>query len=217
MNLITIAKKQINDKLIQTVSARELHTFLQSSERFSAWFERQLGYGFVDGVDYLGCEVFNTLAKQTLQDYCISINMAKEISMIQRTNKGKEARQYFINCEQQLQNQFKVPATFKEALLLAVEQQEIIEQQQVKIEQQYNQILNYQTALDDLTDYASIIKVAKHNNISEKTINWRVLKAKSINLGVEVKATICPRYGKKNLYKISVFKICYPQLNYKGI
>lgn len=88
MNLITITKNQINDKLIQTVSARELHTFLQSSERFSAWFERQLAYGFVENIDYLGCEVFNTLAKQTLQDYCISINMAKEISMIQRTDKG---------------------------------------------------------------------------------------------------------------------------------
>lgn len=43
-----------------TVSARELHEFLEATERFSSWFERMVKYGFVEGVDYLGCKVFNT-------------------------------------------------------------------------------------------------------------------------------------------------------------
>lgn len=88
----------------RAVSARELHRFLEVTERFSNWFERQLQYGFIEGVDYQGCEVFNTLANQTLTDYALTIDTAKEISMLQRTEKGKQARRYFIECEKLAQN-----------------------------------------------------------------------------------------------------------------
>lgn len=82
-----------------TLSARELHEFLELTERFSSWFERMKQYGFEESVDYLGCKVFNTQARQELQDYQVTIEMAKEISMIQRNEKGKQARQYFIELE----------------------------------------------------------------------------------------------------------------------
>ena len=88
----------------RAVSARELHRFLEVTERFSNWFVRQLQYGFIEGVDYQGCEVFNTLANQTLTDYALTIDTAKEISMLQRTEKGKQARRYFIECEKLAQN-----------------------------------------------------------------------------------------------------------------
>lgn len=86
-----------NDRI--TLSARDLHDFLEATERFNSWFERMKQYGFVDGVDYLGCKVFNTQARQELQDYQITIEMAKEIAMLQRNDKGKQARQYFIELE----------------------------------------------------------------------------------------------------------------------
>lgn len=82
-----------------TVSARELHEGLEISERFQSWFNRQLQYGFEENTDYVGCKEFNTLARQELQDYKISIDMAKQICMIQRTDKGKQYRQYFIDLE----------------------------------------------------------------------------------------------------------------------
>ena len=96
MKLPTI---QENQDLQQAVSARELHEFLDSGERFSRWFDRQLQYGFVEGQDYLGCAFTHGLANKEIQDYFISVDMAKEISMIQRSDKGKQARQYFIECE----------------------------------------------------------------------------------------------------------------------
>lgn len=96
MKLPTI---QENQDLQQAVSARELHEFLDSGERFSRWFDRQLQYGFVEGQDYLGCAFTHSLANKEIQDYFISVDMAKEISMIQRSDKGKQARQYFIECE----------------------------------------------------------------------------------------------------------------------
>lgn len=88
----------------RAVSARELHRFLEVTERFSNWFERQLQYGFIESVDYQGCEVFNTLANQTLTDYALTIDTAKEISMLQRSEKGKQARRYFIECEKIAKN-----------------------------------------------------------------------------------------------------------------
>ena len=82
-----------------TLSARELHNFLEVTERFNNWFNRQLQYGFEENRDYVGRKVFNTLAKQELQDYEIKLDMAKEIAMIQRNEKGKQARQYFLQVE----------------------------------------------------------------------------------------------------------------------
>lgn len=83
----------------QTVSARELHKQVGTSERFSAWFERQLQYGFLENEDFTGCKIFNTLANQELQDYQLSVDMAKHICMVQKTEKAKQVRQYLIELE----------------------------------------------------------------------------------------------------------------------
>lgn len=83
----------------QTVSARELHKQVGSTERFSAWFERQLQYGFVENEDYAGCKKFNALAKQELQDYELSVDMAKEICMVQKNENARKVRQYLIELE----------------------------------------------------------------------------------------------------------------------
>lgn len=90
----------------QAVSARELHKFLEATERFNSWFERQLQFGFIDNQDYTGVKSFtlvNNGAERELDDYALTIDCAKEISMLQRNDKGKEARQYFIACEKKLQ------------------------------------------------------------------------------------------------------------------
>ena len=83
----------------KTVSARELHKKVGSTERFSSWFERQLQFGFVENEDYTGCKKFNTLANQELQDYELSVDMAKHICMVQKNEKAREVRQYLIDLE----------------------------------------------------------------------------------------------------------------------
>lgn len=93
----------------KTVSARELHQKLEVTERFSAWYERMLKYGFEENNDYVGCKEFNALAKQELQNYYVSLDMAKEICMIQRSEIGKKFRQYFIECEKALNNVVAIP------------------------------------------------------------------------------------------------------------
>lgn len=83
----------------QTVSARELHKEVGSTERFASWFDRQLQYGFIENVDYTGCKKFNTLANQELQDYDLSVDMAKQICMVQKNDRAKAVRQYLIDLE----------------------------------------------------------------------------------------------------------------------
>ena len=111
--LIKINKSETGN----VVSARELHSFLEATERFSSWITRQFQYGFEENVDFVGCKEFNTQANQYLVDYALTLDTAKEISMLQKSEKGKEARKYFIDCEKQLRlNQFRLPQTYSEAL-----------------------------------------------------------------------------------------------------
>lgn len=84
----------------QLVSARELYKFLEITERFQQWIDKKIEkYNFKENKDYIGCKFFNTLANQELQDYLLKIPMAKELAMLQNNAKGKEAREYFIKCE----------------------------------------------------------------------------------------------------------------------
>ena len=82
-----------------TVSARDLHEGLEITERFQSWFNRQLQYGFQESIDYVGRKEFNTLARQEVRDYEISVDMAKQICMLQRSEKGRQYRQYFLDLE----------------------------------------------------------------------------------------------------------------------
>lgn len=103
MNNITIIEHK---ELKRAVSARELHEFLEIETRFNDWIERMLEYGFEENLDYIlsnGNGVLlkneynpNSLGGRPSKDYFLTIETAKEISMLQRTEKGKEARRYFI-------------------------------------------------------------------------------------------------------------------------
>lgn len=106
--LIKISYK--NDK--PAVSARELHEFLGVETRFNDWFHRMCEYGFTEGEDYYPflSNRSDGLAGKPRQDAAISIDMAKEICMIQRNEKGKLARQYFLALERDWNSPEKVMA-----------------------------------------------------------------------------------------------------------
>lgn len=169
----------------QAVSARDLHKFLEITERFSSWFERMLQYGFVENIDYQGCEFFNTLANQTLTDYAITFDCAKEISMIQRSKKGKEAREYFIECEKQLRSgKFALPTTYKEALqslLIEVEAKERLqaqnELQAKELEKQAPKVAYYDEVLTSQSTY-NANQIAKELGMSAVTLNKKLHELK---------------------------------------
>jgi phage anti-repressor protein len=101
-----LIKVSSNEKGKQVVSARDLHIFLEVPTRFDVWIIRMFEYGFEAGKDYTEVTIKNDPnskgGRSTLIDYALTLNTAKEIAMIQRTAKGKQAREYFIKCETEL-------------------------------------------------------------------------------------------------------------------
>lgn len=85
-----------------TVSARDLHTGLEIGTKFATWFPRMAEYGFTENIDYKTCYPnmgSENHGGQNMVDYQISVDMVKQICMIQRSEKGRLYRQYFLDLE----------------------------------------------------------------------------------------------------------------------
>lgn len=133
MELINISNINVGEDLIQTVNARDLHTFLGVGKDFSNWIKDRIEmYGFTENVDYIISEILSspnlasTKARPQLKkEYYVSLDMAKELSMVDRGEKGKEIRKYFLKCEkiakESLHRAQSLPTTFVEALEMLVE------------------------------------------------------------------------------------------------
>lgn len=91
------------------VSARDLHDFLEVKTAYKDWFPRMCEYGFTEGEDF--CSFLSeSTGGRPAQDAVLTIDMAKELCMIQRNEKGKQARQYFLQIEKEWNSPEKVMA-----------------------------------------------------------------------------------------------------------
>lgn len=153
-----LIKVTISESGEQLVSGRDLQSLLEVSERYSSWFGRMLKYGFEEGADYVGCKVFNTLARQELQDHAMTIDMAKEISMIQRTPKGKQARQYFIQVEKKYRQSLQQESSLEGAINAIVQHiKKAVEEDILAKSYAYNRdrvIADIRNELTELTEMA---------------------------------------------------------------
>lgn len=105
------------------VDARDLHDFLEVGKDFSNWFKGMIEYGFTEGQDFTPISAKSRGGRPRIE-YAMTLDMAKELSMIQRTPKGKQAREYFIAMEKQAKRQAQqvvLPMTPEEKLLLVME------------------------------------------------------------------------------------------------
>ncbi|MFC0188450.1 phage antirepressor KilAC domain-containing protein [Fictibacillus aquaticus] len=91
-----------NDSGDIIVSGRELHEFLEVNTQYSKWFDRMAEYGFEEGIDFVAVSQKRITVQGNTTvyfDHHMKLDMAKEISMLQRSEKGKQARQYFLKLE----------------------------------------------------------------------------------------------------------------------
>ncbi|OAV82332.1 antirepressor [Streptococcus gallolyticus subsp. gallolyticus] len=103
----------LNENQEPVVSGRQLHQVLGVKTRYDNWFNRMTEYGFTENQDYLVTSIFGHNSKggkQSKVDHVLKLDMAKEIAMIQRTDKGKEVRQYFIQVEKDFNSPEKIMA-----------------------------------------------------------------------------------------------------------
>ena len=160
-----------------TVSGRELHELLEIQERYSKWFGRMSDYGFTKDTDYTPYQMVHPLNNQVITDHQLTIEMAKEICMLQRNDKGKQVRQYFLN----LEKAWNTPEMVMSRALKMAESQ-ICKLQAVNSELTVkNQILQPKADFfDELVDrnlLTSFRETAKELNIKEKKfINFLIDK-----------------------------------------
>jgi phage anti-repressor protein len=111
--LVPVFTGTLQSQPAQMCDARALHTFMGVLRDFSNWIKGRIRkFGFVEGVDFVTVENLSSpdLANaksriQVMTDYHLSLNMAKELSMVENNTKGREARRYFIDCEQKVLTQ----------------------------------------------------------------------------------------------------------------
>lgn len=113
-DLIKIEKTQINGAEVNSVNARDIYSFLEVKSRFNDWIKNRLS-DFMESQDYV--VITKNLVTQP-NDVFVTLDTAKHISMLERNDKGKQARQYFIEIEKQAKTpqQFQLPKNYIEAL-----------------------------------------------------------------------------------------------------
>lgn len=109
--LIPVFNGTINNESVLLCDARELHNFLGVGKRFASWItERIEQYGFVENQDYIIASQnreANMRGGHNRKDYHLTLDTAKETAMVERNEKGRQIRRYFIECEKQLRQQEK--------------------------------------------------------------------------------------------------------------
>lgn len=171
-NLVMNIEVKVDENQEPVVSGRQLHEGLEIGTRYNDWFARMLGYGFQENQDYIPITQKRVTAQgneTTYIDHVLKLDMAKEIAMIQRSEKGKQIRQYFIQVEKEWNSPEKVMAR---ALIMANNQLSIAtEQIQVlegKIEEMKPAVVVKETleSSKDAILVGELAKILKQNGIN---------------------------------------------------
>lgn len=184
--LIKIQEKDGN----KVVSARELHAFLESKQDFSNWIKNRIEkYGFIENQDF---QVFNKFIEnpnggRPLIEYALTMDTAKEISMVEGNEKGKQARRYFIEMEKIAKNPI-AKITKKDLAKMLLESEEEKERLEAKLELQKNELLEsapkalyYDEVMQSKSTYNTNL-IAKELGMSAITLNKKLKE-----LGVQYK------------------------------
>ncbi len=159
-----------NGKGEQSVDARELHGFMESRQDFSDWIKgRTLKYGFIDSTDFsinLGKTISNT--GRPRKEYILTLDMAKELAMVENNSKGKEARQYFIAVEKAFKEQYmtSIPNIDSKFLLQMSKQMAQLEESNKLMEPKaefYDQVTGSSDVID-MKDTAKILHLGVGRN-----------------------------------------------------
>ena len=170
--LFTLVNRPVAGQAQQTVNARELHAFLENRDHFATWIKDRIEqYGFVENQDFVSFSEIPENGGRRIE-YALSLDMAKELSMVERNAKGKQARQYFIDCEKRLSGCLNIPQTLPDALRLAADLAERNQQQAAQIAElapKAEALARIEVAQGDLT----VTQAAKILNIPPKQLfDW---------------------------------------------
>lgn len=152
--LIKISEQQFTNELKQTINARDLHQYLENKREFANWIKSRT-IDFIEGIDFL------TISSKTfgrpLIEYHLTLETAKHIAMIERNDKGREVRQYFIDFENKAKNQL-LNLSRKQILQMALDAELKAEQLQIENQKQQSVIDQY-IKIDNSKNYTETAKI----------------------------------------------------------
>ena len=175
--IIPINAAMIGGEEVNAVSARALHAFLGNKDTFSHWINDRIEqFDFVEGQDFsnLG-EISPKMGKgRPRKDYAISIGMAKELCMVERNEKGKQARLYFIECEKiaKQKTALALPQDYATALRALADQVDKAKQLEAKVKEDAPKV-EYYDQLQEAPGEITFTRFAKLIGIQRKRlIDW---------------------------------------------
>ena len=223
-NSTELIKITTNESGVNCVSARELHEGLGVEQRFNDWINRRIKkYGFEENTDYT-CLTQKRVTQRTNgqkgtateKDYIITIDMAKELCMVENNDLGRKFRKYFIACEKKLQ-EVQQPKQMSDMEILS--RAVLISQEQIK---QLTTELNEKTKfIDDINDCFTFTQVSQFNRQLLKDRKDIVLSTATLN---KVASELCipinkidnpivySPYKRVNAYPRKVWMSAYPDI-----
>ena len=173
-----IIKPQQDESGELKISGRELHMFLEVGTPYDKWFPRMSEYGFTEGIDF-STKMSESTGGRPATDHLMTVDMAKEISMLQRTKKGKEARQYFLQLEKEWNSPEKVMAR---ALIMSKRMLDTAKLELAQSKQIINELQPKASYYDLILQSKSLMSVSKIAKDFGKSAVWlnRKLEEKKV-------------------------------------
>lgn len=176
-----LLRVEINDSQEPVMSARNLHEFLGIKTAYKDWFPRMVEYGFTEGIDFCS-NLSESTGGRPSTDHIIKLDMAKEIAMIQRSKKGKIARQYFIQIEKDWNSPERVMARALKIAESRINTLQLENSQQKQIIGELKPRADYTDMILNNKGLITITQIAKDYGMSGQTFNNLLHK-----LGVQYK------------------------------
>ena len=167
----------------QAVLGRDLHAFLEVGAHYKDWFPRMVAYGFEEGKDYVlkNEQTPSPAGMKQRTNHIVTLDMAKEISMIQRTEKGKQARAYFLECERRVKSSVPaIPQTYAEALRAAADNAERAERAELEAAQNAKRLELAAPKIAKAEAHSGVSEWKNRQNFYREVQQWGDLKGADI-------------------------------------
>lgn len=193
----------------QAVSARELHQFLEINTRFDMWAKRMIEYGFTEGIDFCTILSESTGGRPSI-DYALTLDTAKHWSMMQRNEKGMQARNYFIEVEKRATKPLSQLDILAQSVQILQAQEKRMQQLEINQEEIKEKVAMIEAKTTLRPNYFTIVGYATLHKIQcGLSLACRLgRKAAAIckNRGIEMEEIPDPRFGKVKTYPETILR-----------
>lgn len=163
---------------VQAVMGRDLHAFLESKEAYTRWIARHVEkYGFVAGQDFM-TKMSESTGGRPSEDHILTMDMAKELSMVQNNERGRQARQYFIECERLAREAHATSIENAKSVVAQMTRSEILqialnaEEERLALEAKNKELTPKAEAYDDFMDTTGKYNIGTVAKMFGRGQNW---------------------------------------------